>query len=150
MSQTKREIRWNEIRTRTRADKTSFYRTWFFCLKFPELEELYQLWVRQQEEKNVMATTMKSEDFYKTTAWRQTRYKFLKSIPNKMCFVCRGRNKEFHVDHHKPRWLFPELAFDFSNLKLLCKECNLAKGGFVIPNHESRVKVIRRSKGENI
>jgi 5-methylcytosine-specific restriction endonuclease McrA len=35
-----------------------------------------------------------------------------------------------HVDHIKPRWKYPELSLSFENLQVLCKDCNLGKGGW--------------------
>ena len=32
-----------------------------------------------------------------------------------------------HVDHIKPRSKFPTLSFEFSNLQILCEDCNLGK-----------------------
>lgn len=32
-----------------------------------------------------------------------------------------------HVDHIKPRSLYPELAYDKNNLQILCDDCNIGK-----------------------
>ena len=32
-----------------------------------------------------------------------------------------------HVDHIKPRSLYPDLELEFENLQVLCKYCNLEK-----------------------
>ncbi|WP_232796123.1 HNH endonuclease [Citrobacter rodentium] len=32
-----------------------------------------------------------------------------------------------HVDHIKPRSLYPHLALDLSNLQIMCNECNVSK-----------------------
>lgn len=71
--------------------------------------------------------------FLKTTdgmrLWLQTRYEVLKRQPN--CVLCgRGRAQgvTLHVDHIKPKSLYPDLAFDLDNLQTLCEECNMGKG----------------------
>lgn len=33
-----------------------------------------------------------------------------------------------HVDHIKPRSLYPHLALDIANLQIMCNECNVSKG----------------------
>ena len=46
------------------------------------------------------------------------------------CMAC-GRGPKngavIHVDHIKPRSIYPELALSFSNLQILCEDCNLGK-----------------------
>ena len=32
-----------------------------------------------------------------------------------------------HVDHIKPRSIYPDLSLEFTNLQLLCADCNLGK-----------------------
>ena len=44
-----------------------------------------------------------------------------------------GRSKKIHgivihVDHIKPRSIYPDLALTYDNLQLLCEDCNLGKG----------------------
>jgi len=68
--------------------------------------------------------------FYKSSEWQEVRYQALKKH-GRRCLVC-GRNPRdhgiaIHVDHIKPRSLFPELALDIDNLQVLCEDCNLGK-----------------------
>lgn len=68
--------------------------------------------------------------FYQSKGWLEARYEALK-VNNGLCECCgRGKqhNVQLHVDHIKPRSLFPELALAVSNLQVLCHECNLGKG----------------------
>lgn len=48
---------------------------------------------------------------------------------NGRCLACGadGSQTRLHVDHIKPRSLFPELALVEDNLQLLCEACNLGK-----------------------
>lgn len=64
--------------------------------------------------------------FYESDAWRQLRYKVIKANGRK-CQACGTVNKQIHVDHIKPRSKFPELELTFSNLQVLCIDCNLGK-----------------------
>lgn len=70
------------------------------------------------------------DGFYKSEAWRSLRFTALKRADGK-CVLC-GRSQRdhgviLHVDHIKPRSLYPKLALDGSNLQVLCEDCNLGK-----------------------
>ena len=64
--------------------------------------------------------------FYKTREWRQLRYKVLVRLGRK-CQCCGEEGGYIHVDHIKPRSLFPELELEESNLQVLCEACNMGK-----------------------
>ncbi len=71
--------------------------------------------------------------FLKTDAgkarWRTLRYKAMAAHP--CCHLCGRGAKDgvaLHVDHIKPKSVFPHLAFELSNLQVLCADCNLGKG----------------------
>jgi hypothetical protein len=68
-------------------------------------------------------------DFYRTQEWRSLRVKIL-AESGRRCLLC-GNSPDngitLHVDHIKPRSLFPELALEKSNLQVLCEDCNLGK-----------------------
>ena len=63
--------------------------------------------------------------FYMTPEWRKLRLKVLRKY-GRVCMRCKD-TKNIHVDHIKPRSLFPELEMDFENLQVLCKVCNEEK-----------------------
>jgi 5-methylcytosine-specific restriction endonuclease McrA len=79
-----------------------------------------------------------SRVFYKSSEWRTLRYETLRlaEMENRhnggaACRLC-GRTKwgdgaTLHVDHIKPRWLYPELALSPANLQVLCADCNVGK-----------------------
>jgi 5-methylcytosine-specific restriction endonuclease McrA len=73
-----------------------------------------------------------SDAFLESYAWRQIRLIVLKR-DGRRC-VCCGATPDtgavMHVDHIKPRRLFPELALDEKNLQVLCSECNHGKGNW--------------------
>lgn len=67
--------------------------------------------------------------FYKSPEWRQLRYRVLERKGN-VCVACGSSPKDgskIHVDHIKPRSIYPELALDINNLQVLCEDCNLGK-----------------------
>jgi hypothetical protein len=64
--------------------------------------------------------------FYKTREWRELRYKVLVRL-GKKCQCCGEEGGYIHVDHIKPRSLFPELELEESNLQVLCEACNMGK-----------------------
>jgi hypothetical protein len=77
------------------------------------------------------------EKFYETKEWRELRYKILRKYPRK-CMLCNAENKELHVDHIKPKSIYPELALDATNLQILCKECNLGKSNLYIDDFREK------------
>ena len=73
-----------------------------------------------------------SEEFLKTYEWRRVRMEVLKKYGAR-CQCCGASSKDgvvIHVDHIKPRRLFPELALDIANLQVLCEVCNHGKGNW--------------------
>ena len=77
--------------------------------------------------------TSKIPAFYRSARWRRLRYDVLKER-GRRCEAC-GRTPAFgldgiviNVDHIKPRRKYPRLAYEKSNLQVLCNECNHGKG----------------------
>lgn len=70
-----------------------------------------------------------SADFYLTDAWRELRYQILKAR-GRQCECCGTTPHQgaiMHVDHIKPRSLYPHLELVASNLQVLCEDCNIGK-----------------------
>lgn len=70
-----------------------------------------------------------SEGFYQTVQWKRIRYQALVNC-GAICQCCGASKKTgaiLHVDHIKPRSLFPNLALDINNLQVLCEACNMGK-----------------------
>lgn len=91
---------------------------------------------------------MNAATFYQTPEWRRLRYRALTEYGNR-CSAC-GRGPKhgvaLHVDHIKPRSLFPDSCLDFHNLQVLCEDCNLAKAdGFI---DDFRSGYLKRSPSE--
>lgn len=67
--------------------------------------------------------------FRNTGEWKRLRYMALVRS-NGCCDCCgtrAGKGKSLHVDHIKPKSLYPELALRLSNLQVLCPDCNEGK-----------------------
>ncbi len=72
------------------------------------------------------------KNFYKSREWRELRLAVLES--EKKCRKC-GRTPMdgivLHVDHIKPRSIYPELSLTIGNLQVLCAECNMTKSNLI-------------------
>jgi len=71
-----------------------------------------------------------SDDFLTSRAWLELRYQVLKGHKG-CCEACGASSSKLNpiqVDHIKPRSKHPELALVYSNLQVLCRNCNLGKG----------------------
>lgn len=69
------------------------------------------------------------KDFYRSPKWLKIRYQVLKR-DGRVCACCGalpGKNMQMHVDHIKPRSLYPLLELDIDNLQVLCEDCNMGK-----------------------
>lgn len=65
--------------------------------------------------------------FYESRAWLSLRFKILQKY-GRVCALCQTTKGSMHVDHIKPRSLYPELELESKNLQVLCRQCNLGKG----------------------
>lgn len=73
-----------------------------------------------------------SREFLATYEWRKVRMQAL-TMYGARCMCCGASPRDgarMHVDHIKPRKLFPELALDVNNLQVLCEVCNHGKGNW--------------------
>ena len=71
-------------------------------------------------------------EFLSTYEWRKARMVALKKYGARCqcCGATPATGAVIHVDHIKPRKLFPALALDVDNLQVLCHECNHGKGNW--------------------
>lgn len=58
--------------------------------------------------------------------WESLKQRMFKTYDNK-CSVCNA-TEDLHIDHIKPKSIFPELSMKFDNLHILCNPCNMGKG----------------------
>jgi 5-methylcytosine-specific restriction endonuclease McrA len=73
-----------------------------------------------------------STEFLSSFEWRRLRMHALKHYGPK-CMCCGSTPAQgavMNVDHVKPRKHFPELALEFTNLQILCHDCNHGKGNW--------------------
>lgn len=66
------------------------------------------------------------EKFLVSPEWLAVREQALE-LYGRVCLKC-GSEHQIQVDHVKPRFRYPELALDVTNLQVLCWPCNKAKG----------------------
>lgn len=78
------------------------------------------------------------------TKWREVRYQALRRSSGK-CDCCgaspQSSGQPLHVDHIKPKSLYPDLEFDLSNLQVLCADCNIGKGNWDETNWRDRAVI---------
>ena len=88
--------------------------------------------------KNLTLKQLTDKVFFESREWRELRYKAL--LKNgKQCQCCGAKPPKviLHVDHIKPRYMFPELELRLDNLQVLCEDCNLGKGAWDQTDHRS-------------
>lgn len=74
--------------------------------------------------------------FYRSREWKELRLLALSA--GRVCKLCGcgpAQGKAIHVDHIKPRSLWPELSLDISNLQILCQDCNMAKSNTIVERY---------------
>ena len=82
--------------------------------------------------------------FYESKAWQRLRYRILSERGAK-CECCGATSKDgttMHVDHIKPRSIYPELALDPKNLQVLCKDCNMGKSNVLEDDWRKHKRVL--------
>ncbi len=93
-------------------------------------------WEKRVKNKTIELAEFRKQDikeqrrFYSSAEWRIIREQVIKEQKH-VCQKCGCRitsDYDLTVDHIKPRSKFPELALDKSNLQVLCRRCNSAKG----------------------
>lgn len=89
-----------------------------------------------------------SDDFLSSFEWKAVRMMALKKY-GPVCQCCGASPKTgavMHVDHIKPRKIFPNLALEIDNLQILCSDCNEGKGNWSMDDwreHEDPPELIR-------
>lgn len=76
------------------------------------------------------------KSFYRSREWKELRLLVLSA--NRVCKLCGNgpaQGAVLHVDHIKPRSLWPELSLEISNLQVLCADCNLAKSNTIVERY---------------
>ena len=68
--------------------------------------------------------------FYATREWRDMRSAIIRR-DGRICQMCHrsiALARNLTIDHVQPRSKYPERALDPSNLRVVCRRCNSAKG----------------------
>ena len=69
------------------------------------------------------------DGFYKTRKWNTLRYAVLKKY-GRECMCCGATEGQMHVDHIIPKSKNKLLELAFTNLQVLCRQCNLGKSNW--------------------
>lgn len=64
--------------------------------------------------------------FFMSYAWQCLRERTFKTY-GRRCMKCYRAETILHVDHIKPRSIYPHLEYEFENLQILCDRCNFEK-----------------------
>jgi len=84
----------------------------------------------KKEKSGRKVTPRVDENFSASVEWRALRVRVLEQYGCK-CMMCGRSPKEHgvvvHIDHIKPKTTYPHLALSFSNLQILCEDCNMGK-----------------------
>ena len=70
------------------------------------------------------------QGFYESTGWKKLRWEAHRLFDSQGqfgCMRCGTESGEMHIDHIKPRSMYPELELDLNNLQRLCGNCNMEK-----------------------
>lgn len=90
----------------------------------------------QDEHLNVL-TALPSDLFYRTPEWRRTRWEAL-SLYGRSCVSC-GAVPDDHArltaTHIVERLVRPDLAFDLTNLRILCADCHIGQRALARPQN---------------
>jgi len=94
---------------------------------------IHMLWKRLEGKlRGRRYTQIPADKFYSSAKWKEMRYITLQQSDGKCC-LCGAMARDgvsLHVDHIKPRSLFPELAYQLDNLQVLCSDCNMGKSNY--------------------
>lgn len=76
--------------------------------------------------------TESKQDFYSSGKWLILRAKAFELYGNQCacCGITPAQGAIMHVDHIKPRSLYPKLELELENLQILCEQCNKGKSNF--------------------
>ena len=94
----------------------------------------------ETNEHKLVICNLPSKKFYSSREWKALRYQALVKFGNR-CICCGSSQKNgviIHVDHIKPRSIYPERALDINNLQILCEPCNIGKSNIDETNWSKR------------
>ena len=94
--------------------------------------------------------------FYQRPEWKRLRAKVIENqgMTCRHCHRTPDAPSDVHVDHIRPRYIYPELSFTLGNLQPLCADCNMGKGATdyentvtksLVDQHADRVRARAKS-----
>ncbi len=112
------------------------------CEKKHDRDKAVKLKRKNQSDKQ-KEKILTNKAFFKSRRWMLLRYEAFE-IHGRQCLCCGAKPPQvvIHVDHIKPRSLYPELELDIDNLQILCEECNLGKSNLYNTDYRTSPKSI--------
>ena len=96
--------------------------------------------VKKKDNWKVRLCAMPSKQFYRTKTWFKLRRRVLEEYGYR-CMLC-GSLDDIQVDHIRPRSREPHLSLEFSNLQVLCKDCNREKSNIHAEDYREEAAMI--------
>lgn len=96
---------------------------------------LVDLWISGEDK---LIKRHEPSNFYLTNEWRSLREVVLLHY-GAICMKCCSKT-HIHVDHIKPRSIYPELELHFENMQVLCRSCNSSKSNKSIKDYRIKNK----------
>jgi hypothetical protein len=81
---------------------------------------------RKKEKKKHPIHPLLKKCFYESREWKRLRNRVIDHYGRK-CMICDDTRGKMQVDHILPKSKYKKLTFEFNNLQILCRECNLIK-----------------------
>lgn len=101
--------------------------SWWRNLYLPA-PDLYAREPNEPNQKRPKAAKKPRPNLSKDKRWIELRARVLAAY-GEVCMRCASTER-IQVDHIKPKYRYPELVFEFSNLQVLCWDCNKSKSFF--------------------
>lgn len=105
-------------------------------LESEEVEKFREAWKKRYYEENEYYEPKINSKIYTD----QSVVDALNEIYHNKCAICERKYSTLTVSHYRPITIYPWLAYEWSNLFLLCSDCNKARRErFLLENEKKRI-----------